>query len=103
MKPRQQHTEFEESAEKLDGLQPEADCLKLSPGGGADYFGGTFCIQLIPNALKSALLTAQFGEPAQVDVNDDDSVRTMDDNNVDIQKRILSKYLNFDNYDHENV
>ena len=48
----------EETFEKLDGLQ--FDCLKLSPGASADCFGTASCIRIIPNALKSALLTVQF-------------------------------------------
>ena len=90
--------EFEESGEKLDGLQ--FDCLKLSPGASADCFGTASCIRIIPNALKSALLTVQFAQPDQVDDDDDDdcdddSVRTMDNNNVDIQKRIFINRFEF--------
>ena len=72
--------EFEESGEKLDGLQ--FDCLKLSPGASADCFGTASCIRIIPNALKSALLTVQFAEPDHFGDGDDDiliSVRTAND------------------------
>ena len=55
----QQKLEFEESGEKLHGFQPEVDCLKLSPP--ANYFGGSQCIQLIPDAFKLAMLNNLFG------------------------------------------
>ena len=85
--------EFEESGEKLDGLQ--FDCLKLSPGASADCFGTAFCIRLIPNALKSALLTVQFAQPDQVDDDDDCDDDSMKTNNVDIQKRIFINRFEF--------
>ena len=88
--------EFEESGEKLDGLQ--FDCLKLSPGASADCFGTASCIRIIPNALKSALLTVQFAQPDQVDDDDDcddDDDDSMKTNNVDIQKRIFINRFEF--------